>query len=226
MEAICNYHYRKQQRGVVGMSAIDEEISAAGVAAWINYLTGLSPVNRRFVAAGVEINTGHYAPQRVRIRNGRPFRRRLGFHSHGFQLVRRPSRVSDFFDRAQVDAIYPGEVVEAVQELTGANAWCRGPMTVPGICRSQQKTVGYTHQGGVQPPTRRRTSIRADRARRLATMLYEGGAGAGLRALHRDQLLADVFPAATGLAWRCAMAAASMTRRHQQYAGSRHAARS
>ena len=159
------------------MSAIDEEISAAGVAAEIGYLNGDSPVNRRFVAAGVEINTGHYAPQRVRIRNGRPFRRRLGFHSHGFQLVRRPSRVSDFFDRAQVDAIYPGEVVEAVQELTGATRVV--PMgwmirTSGDLSQFQQKTVGYTHQGGVQPPAAEaHVDFAPDRARRLATMLYK-----------------------------------------------------
>ena len=169
------------------MSAIDEEISAPGVQAQIGYLNGDSPVNRRFVAAGVEINTGQYRPHRVKVRNGRRFQDRLGFHSHGFQLVRRPSRITDFFDRAQVDAIYPGEVVEAVRELTGATRVV--PMgwmirTSGDLSKFQQKTVGYTHQGGVQPPAAEaHVDFAPDRARRLATMLYEkavpGGPGFG-----------------------------------------------
>jgi hypothetical protein len=167
------------------MSAIDEEISAPGVEAEINYLTGPSPVNRRFVSAGVEINTGSYAPQRVKIRNARPFQQRLGFHSHGFVIERHPSRVDDFFDKPQVEAIYPAEAAAIVRQMTGATRVV--PMgwmirTSGDLTKFQRQATGYTHQGGVQPPAAEaHVDFAPDRAHRLARTLYEkavpGGPG-------------------------------------------------
>jgi hypothetical protein len=129
------------------------------------------------------MNTGKYGPYRVRIRNARPFQQRLGFHSHGFVLERRPSRITDFFDKAQVDAVYPGEAAEIVRQMTGATRVV--PMgwmirTSGDLSRFERQKSGYTHQGGVQPPAAEaHVDFAPDRAARLARMLYEKSVPAG-----------------------------------------------
>jgi hypothetical protein len=126
------------------------------VEADIVYLLPDGPkVNRRFVAPGVEVNTGRYGPYRVRIRDGRPIKDSFTLDEHGFVLKDHVSQVRDFFDKEEVDRIYPGEVVEAVKAWTGASfvaplGWmCR---TSGDLSRHVKKVVGYTHSGGVQPP--------------------------------------------------------------------------
>jgi hypothetical protein len=167
------------------MASKDEEIAAPGVEALISYLSGDSPVNRRFVAPGVEINTGRYAEYRVKVRNARPFQPRLGLHSHGFVLERRPSRVRDFFDKAEVDAVYAAEAAEIVRQMTGATrVVAMGWMirTSGDLSKFERASSGYTHQGGVQPPAAEaHVDFAPDRAARLAQALYvravPGGSG-------------------------------------------------
>jgi len=91
------------------------------VEAGISYVTADSRINRRFVAPGVECNTGRYQTHRVRIRDGRPIRERFSLDVNGFVLTEHRSAVRDFFDRDEVERIYPGEVEETVKALTGAN---------------------------------------------------------------------------------------------------------
>ena len=149
----------------------------------VNYLTGPSPVNRRFVAAGVEINTGSYAPQRVRIRDARPFQVGDWLHSHGFVLERRPSGIHDYFDKERVDAVYPGEALEIVRQMTGATrvvplGWMI--RTSGDLSKYQRQKGGYTHQGGVQPPAAEaHVDFAPDRAHNLARMLYQKTAPGG-----------------------------------------------
>jgi hypothetical protein len=50
------------------------ESSARGVEAAINYVARGSFINRRFVAPGVEHNTGRYETHRVLVRDGRPLK--------------------------------------------------------------------------------------------------------------------------------------------------------
>jgi hypothetical protein len=166
------------------MNSIDDETDAAGVEADLYYLVAGSRINRRYVAPGAEINTGHYAPQRVKIRNARPFQTRLGFDSHGFVLAQHMSRVADFTDPAQIDAGYVGEVIDVVRRVTGATrvlpmGWMMrssGDLPAPA-----KQTVGYTHQGGIQPPASDvHVDMAPDRAHRFAKTLYEKHVPGGL----------------------------------------------
>lgn len=159
------------------MNAADEEAGASGVEADLHYLVPGSRINRRYVAPGAEMNTGQYAPHLVKIRNARPFQGRLGFDSHGFVLARHASRITDFTDRVQVDTHYAGEVSEVVRLVTGATrvlpmGWMirsSGELPAPA-----QQPLGYTHQGGMQPPASDvHVDMTPDRAQRFAKMLYE-----------------------------------------------------
>src|SRR5471032_2001419 len=103
------------------MAVVNAETPAKTVEAEINYLAANSLINRRFLAPGVVHNTGIFEPRRVKMRDGRQARDSFTLDTHGFVLAQRPSAVADFFDNAQVEAVYPDEVVETVKALTGAD---------------------------------------------------------------------------------------------------------
>ncbi len=157
------------------MGGLDAEAPIRTVEAEINYLAPDSTINRRFVAPGVEVNTGTFVPHRVPIRDGRPLKGRIGLDTHGFVLADRPSAVGDFFDRAEVDRIYPGEVVESVRALTGASSvaplgWV---VRTSGDLSARRKEVGHPH-GGMQPPASdAHVDMTPDRAERMARAIYE-----------------------------------------------------
>jgi len=125
------------------------------VEATISYVAPGSLINRRFVAPGVERNTGKYETHRVSIRDGRAIKDHFNLDVHGFVLAERGSSIKDFFDKDEVNRIYPGEVEETVKALTGATrVVSRGWMvrTSGDLSKHQHQAAGYTHQGGVQPP--------------------------------------------------------------------------
>ena len=125
------------------------------VQADISYLAPGSHINRRFVAPGVEVNTGTYEKHRMEVRDGRSIAEQFSLDKHGFVIARHNSAVRDFFDSKEVDAVYPDEVVQVVRRLTGADRVAtRGWMvrTSGDRGKRQRKVVGYTHSGGVQPP--------------------------------------------------------------------------
>lgn len=93
----------------------------ATTTAILNYVTRDSLVNRRFVFPGGEVNTGKFAPHQMTIRNARLASPGPTLDSHGFQLFPHKSAVKDFHDRAEIDAIYPQEVVDTVKALLGAD---------------------------------------------------------------------------------------------------------
>ena len=103
------------------MSAPGIDVSASGVAAEILYLSPNSTLNRRYVAPGIDVNTGQFEPHRVVIHNARPVQDQLTLASHGFVLAQHRSRVGNFKDKAEVEAIYPAEIMDAVKTLTGAD---------------------------------------------------------------------------------------------------------
>jgi hypothetical protein len=125
------------------------------IEAAINYVAHGSLINRRFVAPGIEHNTGRYEAHRVSVRDGRLVRERFSLDENGFVLADRPSAVRDFFDRDEVERTYPAEVVASVLALTGATrvaplGWM--VRTSGDLSKHQRQSAGYTHRGGVQPP--------------------------------------------------------------------------
>ncbi len=137
------------------MDAIDRTAGPGTVEAAITYVAPGSFINRRFVAPGIERNTGRYETHNVAIHDARSSQERFNLDTNGFVLSTHRSAVTDFYDKEQVDRIYPGEVVDIVRSLTGATRVAlQGWMvrTSGDLSRHQRPTAGYTHKGGVQPP--------------------------------------------------------------------------
>ncbi len=159
------------------MSDRDVEEHVRSVQAQISYVTPGSFVNRRFVAPGIEHNTGRYESHAVTIRDGRSIARHFTLDTHGFVLSPHVSAVKDFFDKDEVDNLYPGEVADAVKSLTGATSVATiGWMvrTSGDMAQYRRPAVGYTHRGGVQPPAgEAHVDTAPDRADRMARMTYE-----------------------------------------------------
>jgi len=159
------------------MAMADVENSVRSIETEIVYVAPGSFVNRRFVAPGVEHNTGKYEPHTVTVRDGRLISAHFTLDTHGFVLTRQQSAVRDFFDRDEVDRVYPGEVAEAVRHLTGATrvatvGWM--VRTSSDLSKFKRPTAGYTHKGGVQPPAgEAHVDTAPDRADRMARTTYE-----------------------------------------------------
>jgi hypothetical protein len=133
----------------------DPESGARTIQARINYLLPGSTVNRRFVSAGVEVNTGRYGPFAVSIRDGRTISDHFTLDTHGFRLAHHSSAVRDFYQKDEVDRLYPAEVAEAVQALTGASFVAVTGWMVRNsgdLSRFKRSQGPYVHQGGIQPP--------------------------------------------------------------------------
>ena len=163
----------------------DIEDSARTVEAEINYLLPGPPINRRFVSAGVEVNTGSYGPFKVKVRDGRPIKSHFTLDTHGFVLADSTTAVQDFYDKDEVDLLYQDEVAREVMRLTGASFVAPGGWMIrnSGDISKYQKADGpYTHQGGVQPPAgEAHIDTEPSRADRQAKAIYErfrpGGPG-------------------------------------------------
>ena len=159
------------------MGAVDAQERIRTVEAQINYVAPGSFINRRFVAPGVEHNTGSFEPHLVTVRDGRPVKNSFTLDAHGFVLADRPSAVRDFMDKDEVDRIYPAEVVEAVKALTGATRVATlGWMirTSGDTSKVKQPKFSQGHQGGVQPPAAdAHVDMTPDRAERMAQAIYE-----------------------------------------------------
>jgi hypothetical protein len=157
--------------------AADPEDGVRTVEAQLNYLLPGPDINRRFVSAGVEVNTGSYGAFPVTIRDARPIREHFTLDRHGFTLGDCPTAVTDFYDREHVESIYPDEVRAAVARLTGANfvapmGWMiRNSGDIAGYQKKQDGP--YVHAGGVQPPAGEvHIDTEPGRADRAAEMLY------------------------------------------------------
>ena len=162
------------------MSLSDDQVEdrVRSVDAEINYLLPGPDLNRRFVSAGVEINTGSYGPFQVKVRDGRDIREHFTLDKHGFTLADQKSAVRDFYDKPAVDRLYKDEVAEHVKALTGATfVVAQGWMirNSGDITKYQNKQEGpYTHAGGVQPPAgEAHIDTEPSRADRHAKKVYE-----------------------------------------------------
>jgi hypothetical protein len=87
----------------------------------LSYLAPESTVLRRFTAPGESVNTGTYRRYQVPIGNGRPAAGQFTLDRNGFAIIRHPSAVTDFTDRAEVDRVYVAEVADFVRSFTGAD---------------------------------------------------------------------------------------------------------
>ncbi len=100
------------------VSATEQVTSVPGE---LQYLAPESTLLRRFTAPGASINTGSYESHVVRIRNGRPVQDAFRADTHGFEIVPHRSAVTDFTNKAEVDAVYVPEVLDFVKQRTGAD---------------------------------------------------------------------------------------------------------
>jgi len=136
-------------------TAPDIEDQAREVAATMRYVDEGEFVTRRYVSRSAELNTGTYSDHPVIIRDAMPIRAHFTLDTHGFQIAHLPTAVSDFHDKAQVDALYESEVEAAVIALTGADKCvARGWMLRTSAdlsARAKEKVEGYEHNGGIQP---------------------------------------------------------------------------
>lgn len=155
----------------------DIEDEVRSVRAEINYLLPGPDINRRFVSAGVEVNTGSYGPFEVAVRDARAIRERFTLDRQGFVLADCPTAIGDFYDKDEVDRLYKAEVAAHVKALTGASfvhpmGWMI--RNSGDIARYQKKDGPYTHQGGVQPPAgEAHIDTEPSRADRMARALYD-----------------------------------------------------
>lgn len=160
-------------------AAIDNpEDTARQVRATMRYVDEGDFVTRRYVSQGQEINTGTYSDHEVVIRDGMPIRDHFTLDTHGFMIARSPTAITDFHDRGEVESLYESEVEREVLRLTGADKCvARGWMIRTSADLTQhaaQKTEGYTHSGGLQPPAgEAHVDTNVATARRMADATYK-----------------------------------------------------
>lgn len=137
------------------LAAENVEDAARQVQARIRFVDPGDFVTRRYVSQGEEINTGTYSDHDVVVRDGTPIRDHFTLDTHGFMIAKLPSAVTDFHDKASVEALYEREVEANIRQLTGADkVVARGWMirTSADLSeRAKEKVEGYTHSGGIQP---------------------------------------------------------------------------
>jgi hypothetical protein len=137
------------------MTQREIEDNVRSVRAKIRYLSEGSFINRRYVSAGVERNTGVYEDHEVSVRDARSIKEHFSLDSHGFMLAAAPSAVRDFTDTGTLNRVYAAEAEAIVKALTGADhVAAQGWMvrTSGEIAKSAETVVGYKHEGGIQPP--------------------------------------------------------------------------
>lgn len=154
------------------------EAGTRQVRAMMRYVDEGDFVTRRYVSQGKEINTGTYSDHEVTIRDGMPIRDHFTLDAHGFMIAKVPSAVTNFHDKAEVEALYEREVEAAVLRLTGADKCvARGWMlrTSADLSdRAQEKVAGYQHSGGLQPTAgEAHVDTNGPSARRMADATYQ-----------------------------------------------------
>jgi len=100
-----------------------ETVPGNTVEAAINYLgdSDVPPVTYiPRMGTDVTRRDGLIVPHTVAIRDGRPRSERFTIEREGFVFVHRPSTVRDFYDDAEVKAVYYPETAEIVKAATGA----------------------------------------------------------------------------------------------------------
>jgi hypothetical protein len=90
----------------------------------LNYTvdTGAKPVTKSNSPGQVRVteNTGKYQAHEVTIHNGRLHGGVFSLDREGFLLVRHETKMKDFYDDAEVKAVYYPEIEQLVKQCTGA----------------------------------------------------------------------------------------------------------
>ena len=94
------------------------------VKAELNYLAPTGERPRTYTydpPAGVPRSTAVNAPHHVHISDVRPILSKVALDDQGFGLVRHRSAVHDFYDEAEVKAVYYPEAEQLLKDVTGAD---------------------------------------------------------------------------------------------------------
>ena len=109
------------------MLNLERERATAAPAAWIeapvNYLADLSvkPVTYNPPpGTGLPRREGNYKYFNVRVHNARPYANELSLDRQAFILAHHDTDVRDFYDDAEIKAVYHAEVEALIKRETGA----------------------------------------------------------------------------------------------------------
>jgi hypothetical protein len=84
--------------------------------------TGEKPVNETFEAGQIiRRRTGATEQRITQIRDARPLQSELSLDVHGFVLAQHATQVANFFDPAQLKAVYCPEIEQLVRDVSGAS---------------------------------------------------------------------------------------------------------
>lgn len=106
------------------MSALAEvDAAPAKIEATVNYI--VNDGTKLFTYTGgpgsTEVKSqGNADPRQVTINNGRLYSERFTLDGSGFRFVDHPTRMTDFFDEAEIKRVYYPEMVELVKAESGA----------------------------------------------------------------------------------------------------------
>ncbi len=110
-------------RTAVPAPAADIEADAGFVEAELTYTvkSSVRPVRYKYDVDDEKwTETGTSGTETVRVHDGRAIARDLSLDDQGFVLTRHNSAVADFYDDAEVQAVYYPEIERLVKEATGA----------------------------------------------------------------------------------------------------------
>jgi hypothetical protein len=102
----------------------EPETAVASIEATVNYFldTGEQPFTATGEPGSLDVRTGGgQDPRAVMIRNGRLEPEDFTLDRNGFRFVRHDTKVADFFDEAQIRAIYYPEMEALVKAQSGAS---------------------------------------------------------------------------------------------------------
>ncbi len=84
--------------------------------------TGVKPVSASFKQGGrIEYLNSTFDERVVKVRNGRKALDDLLFDRHGFVFVNHATRVENFYDKGEVEAVYYPEAASLIKQVTGAD---------------------------------------------------------------------------------------------------------
>jgi hypothetical protein len=95
-----------------------------------------------------ELNNLPLKPCPVRVEDVRPIQDEVSLDREGFAITRRPSAVTDFFDRDQVRDVYMRELEDLLKQLTGA---AKVVASTGGVLRRSERSPQFMKDGSTVP---------------------------------------------------------------------------